>query len=79
MQFSMKPIEVLAWFEYDGTPHPARYRMDNRPETKFSVISKASEKLAGNKMLIFECQNDELGRFTLKFELLTCKWYLWKM
>jgi hypothetical protein len=40
------------------------------------------EKLAGNKMLIFRCQSEierELKPYEIKYELGTCKWYLWKM
>lgn len=76
--YTMKPIEILAWFELDGTPHPIRYTIDG-VETKFTVVKVDEEKLAGNRMLIFHCKNDEMGNFRLKFELRTCKWFLWSM
>lgn len=40
------------------------------------------EKFAGNRMLCFRCQSEikeELRPFEIKFELGTCKWFLYKM
>jgi len=46
------------------------------------VLSVTEEKLTGNKMLCFRCQSEikgEMKPFEIKFELSTCKWFLWKM
>lgn len=81
MKILSTPISVLAHFETDGTPHPLRFTYDNQ-EIKIHVISTTEEKLAGNRMLIFRCQSEikgELKPFEIKYELGTCKWFLWKM
>jgi len=82
MRILMKSIEVLAHYEENGTPHPIRFTIDGKDIRIEKVISMTEEKLAGNKMLIFKCQSEidgVLKPFELKFELGTCKWYLWKM
>ena len=77
----MKPIEVLACFE-NGTPHPIRFKLTDKEIKIEQVVSMVEEKLAGNRMLLFRCQskiNGELKPYEIKFELGTCKWFLWKM
>lgn len=81
MKILSTPIEVLAHFETDGTPHPLRFKLADK-EIRIQVTSVTEEKLAGNKMLLFRCQsefNGELKPFEIKFEKSTCRWYLWKM
>ena len=81
MKVLMKPIEVLAWFE-NGTPHPIRFRLDNKEVKIEQVVSMTEEKIAGNRMLCFRCQseiNGELRPFEIKFEIETCQWFLYKM
>ncbi|MDO0822536.1 hypothetical protein M8H41_06660 [Desulfosporosinus nitroreducens] len=74
-------IEALAWFE-NGKPHPLRFKLDGKDLKIDKVVTVTEEKLAGNRMLIFRCQSEikgELRPFEIKFELNTCKWFLWKM
>jgi hypothetical protein len=81
MKILMKPIEVLAHFDNDG-PHPLRFKLADKEIKIEQVVSMKEEKLAGNKILCFRCQSEiegELKPFEIKFELGTCKWYLWKM
>jgi len=81
MKIYMTPIEVLAWFE-NGTPHPLRVKLNGKELRIEQVLSMTEDKLAGNRMLVFRCQSEiegELRPFEIKFELNTCKWYLWKM
>lgn len=78
----MKPIDMIAWFTKDGIPKPIRYRLDNEVIRVQKVTSMSEEKLAGNRMIIYRCQseiNGILKLFELKFELQTCRWYLFKM
>lgn len=78
----MTPIEVLAHFDNDGTPHPIRFKLADKEIKIEQVVSVTEERLAGNKMLLFRCQSEiggELRPFEIKFELGTCRWYLWKM
>jgi len=82
MKIYMTPIEVLARFEQNGTPHPLRLTLNNKELKIDQVLSMTEEKMAGNRMLVFRCQSEikgELRPFEIKFELGTCKWFLWKM
>ena len=82
MKILMKPIEMIAWFTEEGVPNPIRFRLDGMVSKVDQVTSRSEEKLAGNRMIIYRCQsevNGELRPFELKYELMTCRWYLFKM
>lgn len=82
-----KPIDVVAWFTKEGLPRPIRFRITNEEESETvmsvdKVVFSSREKLAGNHMLVFRCQGKLNGVeriYELKYELLTCKWILFKM
>ena len=76
------PISVLAHFDTIGSPRPYRMTLNDKELRIEQVLSVTEEKLAGNRMLVFRCQSEikgELRPFEIKYELNTCKWYLWKM
>lgn len=82
MKVLMKPIEVIAHFEQNGTSHPLRLKFNDKELKIEQVISMTEEKLAGNRMLVFRCRGEikgELRPFEIKYEVNTCKWFLWKM
>lgn len=87
MRVVAKPIQMVAWFEENGTPHPVRFRLLNKEESWSTVkvdkvLTVDKEKLAGNPMLVFKCQsviNNVQKIFVLKYELGTCKWILFKI
>ena len=82
MKILSTPISILAHFETDGTPHPLRLKLNGETIKIEQVVSTTEEKLAGNRMLCFRCQSEISGAlkpFEIKFELGTCKWYLYKM
>ena len=87
MKILMKPIEMIAWFNKDEYPVPLRYRItaEDLSDTVIKVdkiLFKQEEKLAGNRMILYRCEsliNDVQRIFELKYELSTCKWYLFKM
>lgn len=87
MKVLMKPIEMIAWFTEDGVPNPLRYRIQGENQENVTVsiekiILRQEEKLAGNRMFIYRCQStfDGIERiFELKYELSTCKWFLYKL
>ena len=82
MKTRMTPISVLAHFDLTGTPHPLRFKLADKMIKIEQVVSVTEEKLVGNKMLCFRCQSEiggELKPFEIKFEINTCKWFLWKM
>jgi hypothetical protein len=46
------------------------------------ILFKEEEKLAGNRMILYRCEsiiNNMQRTFELKYEISTCKWYLYKM
>ena len=82
MRILMTPIEVIAHFKDDGTIHPLRFKLNEDTIRIEQVVSMTEEKLAGNKMLCFRCQSEidgVLKPFEIKYEVGTCKWFLWKM
>ncbi|QZY56735.1 hypothetical protein [Crassaminicella profunda] len=87
MKVVAKPIEMIAWFEQNGAPHPIRFRLKNNDECwniikVERVITVEKEKLAGNYMYVFTCQsviNDVTKVYVLKYELSSCKWVLFKI
>lgn len=87
MKVIMKPIELIAWFTRDGIPSPVKYRIQGENKENMTVniekiILRQEEKLAGNRMYLYRCQStiDGIERmFELKYELSTCKWYLYKI
>jgi len=82
----MQPIEMIAWFTQEGTPNPIRYKITSSDSSNIvvkvdRVVTRSEEKIAGNRMLIFRCQSEMNGLlklYELKYELSTCKWYLYK-
>lgn len=85
MKVIAKPIEMICWFDKDGV-HPIRFRLQEQDEKNIvikvdKVITKTMERLAGNNMLVFECQsiiNGRERRYQIKYELATCRWILFK-
>lgn len=82
----MQPIEMVARFSQDGTPRPVKYQatFEGKPVVICidQILLKTEEKIAGNRMLVFRCQsliNGLLKIFELKYELNTCRWFLYKM
>jgi len=82
-----KPIEMVAWFTIDGCPNPVRFRVESEDNSSCvikvdRVIHRNIEKIAGNHMIVLRCQSIINGVETvyeLKYELLTCKWMLYKI
>lgn len=84
MKVLMKPIEMIASFNIEGKLRPARYRLvEENVVIKIDRIDYIEEeKLAGNKMYIYRCTSIVGGAekvYELKYEIGTCKWFLYKM
>jgi len=86
MKVLMKPIEMIAWFTKDDYPIPLRYRLTEDNKNIVIKINKIlfneEEKLAGNRMVLYRCEsiiNDVQRIYELKYEISSCKWYLFKM
>lgn len=87
MKVLNKNVEMLCMFDMEGAPDPIRFRLTNEEGQKQvikieKILTRELEKLAGNKMLVYTCQsviNGEMRLFTIKYELDTCKWFIYKM
>lgn len=87
MKILMKPIEMIAWFTTDKNPIPLRYRLIDENNTYkvinvHRIIFAECEKLAGNKMILYKCEskiNNTKRIYELKYEVDTCKWFLFKI
>lgn len=83
----MKPIEMIAWFTKEEMPIPLRYRLIAHDNTNKvikvdRVIFKEEEKLAGNRMVLYRCEsiiNNVQKIYELKYEIDSCKWFLFKI
>lgn len=84
MKVYMKPLDMIAAFNPEGKARPYRFKL---PGTETIVkIDRVDfseeEKLAGNRMKVFRCRSIINGAekiYELKYELNTCKWFLFKM
>jgi len=87
MKILMKPIKMISMNQEDGIITPIRFQMKDTADAYTTVkidniVLRSEEKLAGNRMFIFRCQSEIQGAlqvYELKYELLSCKWYLYKM
>ncbi|NLJ40557.1 MAG: hypothetical protein GX352_02945 [Clostridiales bacterium] len=87
MKVLMKPIEMIAWFTQEGLPTPLRFRMEQPNGDTIvikiiRIIARREEKLAGNPMAVFTCQSPINGKeqlYEIRYELRTCKWYIYKI
>lgn len=82
MKVVMEPIEMIAWFDIPGKPRPIRFRHDGNVVKVEMVIRLSEDKIAGKLTKIYECQSNINGlmkRFELKYEMGTCKWFLYKI
>ena len=74
-----QPVDVISLFLRDGKVKPIRFKHNDASITVQRILKTDTEHLAGNRRIIFTCQHiSNSGNFTyeLKYELDTCKWYL---
>lgn len=77
---------MIAWFEEGGKVHPIKFRLKENGENQVIVIERIRcvkiEKLGGNNMYVFECESmigGTLKIYEIKYEMVTCKWVLFKI
>lgn len=82
----MKEIEVIAVFDEEGGITPLKFKLKSPGGDHVIKIDKIvyrnMERLAGNNMMLFDCLSADEGKkrqLQLKYELKTCKWFLYKM
>lgn len=87
MKIVAKPIQVVAWFNEEGELMPVRFKIKDEDDTENVIrIHRINycqkEKLAGNLMLVYNCQSIVNGvhrLYELKYEINSCKWMLYKI
>jgi hypothetical protein len=87
MRTFARPIEIITITDSYGNTSPLRFKTKDRIEEDIiikvdKVEAKEVEKLAGDIVLLYKCRgfvNDKNREFELKYELVSCKWMLWRM
>lgn len=87
MKVVEKPIAIVCWFDRFGNPNPIKFRIEEEDSEQATIkidriLQRAKEKLAGNHMIVFQCEsfiNGVQKIYELKYELSTCKWILYKI
>lgn len=83
MKILNEPIKVMAIFHPDkklesGKIEPVKFRL-NDLVVRIQKINKIyEENIAGNKRIIFVCQNLNGSLFEIKYEIDSKEWYLFK-
>lgn len=86
MKILAKPIDMIASTQKNGVITPIKFRVNENDEDKVIKIDKIifadKEKMAGNIMYLYRCRslidNKDII-YEIKYELMSCKWILWKM
>ena len=87
MKILMRPVDMIFYTTKDGAVIPIKFRIsDDQNKSRViridRIISRKEEKLAGNRMLVFTVQSIINGTeclYEMKYEISTCKWFLYKM
>ena len=87
MKVLMKSVDMICFNSSEGviTPIKFRYREgDQEPKVIRieRIIDRKEERIAGNRMLVFTVQSIINGTeclYEMKYEISTCKWFLYKM
>lgn len=84
MKVVAKPIQMIAWFNKDGSINPIRFKIeeDGNKVIKVDRVLKAEkERLSGNVMEKFTCSSVINGierLYEIKYDSNTYKWILFK-
>jgi hypothetical protein len=89
MNILNKPIEMITSFNNEGIPTPIRFKYSN--EEELNIIIKIDKVIHFEKMkdrinkvcyYIYQCRSfiENISRnYELKYDIDTCKWYLYKI
>lgn len=79
MKILNEPIDMIAIFESEtGKITPFKFKYRDRPVKVEKIAKIYEEKLAGNRRQVFVCIHNEKDVYEIKYELDTCRWYLFK-
>ncbi|WP_461206270.1 hypothetical protein [Clostridium sp. DL1XJH146] len=86
MKVIAKPIDMVAWFDRDGLPHPVKFKIEKEKSEDVKkidrILNREKQKLAGNEVIVYTCQsifNNDLKIYEIKYELNYCRWILFKI
>lgn len=82
MKVISKKIEVVAYFDIDGSIKPIKFRIEENDTYKVIKIEKVISTQLEDKVLIFKC-NSTIGDreiiFEIKYDIEKFTWLLWKI
>lgn len=87
MQVLNKNIDMIVWFKANGEPVPIKFRINDENENSFTVkidkiLSCERQKKAGQDIYLYDCETlaeNCTKRYTLKYMVASCNWYLFKL
>lgn len=87
MRTIAKPIDMVCWVEASGQIHPIRFKIEDSNGEKVvcpvhHIQTTELSRLAGNKVIHYNCQveiNNTLRFCEIRYELDTCRWFLFKL
>ncbi len=87
MKILMKSVDMICVSNKDGKISPIKYKFVGKDEqihiVKINkILERNEERLAGNRMYIYKVMsiiNNSQRVYEMKYELATCKWYIYKM
>ena len=84
MKVVLKNIEMICYFDTNGTIRPLRLEEDSTQQVvKISKIIKSEmQKLCGNEMIVYTCSaviNNTEKIFEIKYDIEKRKWMLFKI
>lgn len=87
MKVLVKPIEMVTVTNENGIITPIKFKMKDEEGCSLiikidKILFSQKEKLAGNIMYLYRCRsliNDVEKVYEIKYELSSCKWFLFKM
>ena len=82
MKVVSKEIEVVAYFDTDGSIKPLKFRIEEGDTYKVIKIQKVISTQWEDKMLIFKCSSTISDReiiFEIKYDIEKFTWILWKI
>jgi hypothetical protein len=86
MKVLMKSVDMICINTREGELTPVKFRMLDNGENRIiridKVLDRREEKLAGNRMIVFKVRSNIFNNeiiYEMKYEISTCKWYVYKM
>ncbi|WP_243156051.1 hypothetical protein [Clostridium sp. C2-6-12] len=82
MKVVSKEIEVIAYFDIDGSIKPIKFRIDENDTYKVIKIEKIISTQLEDRILLFKCSSfisDREVIFEIKYDIDNFTWILWKI